>query len=284
MKAQKQDRVRISFIISIVISLALLGWWAAVNMAMLSAIILPPHNFISQTQPRLHIKLSIPPASYKPIHYLFFGGKGSYGLIPAKQNLNVRQFSITFWAKSDGPIHGSFDRPIEILQWVRNYAGVPIAYGWGFDAGDQDKIGIDKLRFTVGNTLGNLFSAGPVSLSRASWTHIAGTFDGTSLNVYQNGVLIDAFPFKGSYSYPATALPIQLATGWLPHHYWAGDLSDIQIYGRPLSRFEISSIFNGQNETNGLIAHWALNEGSGILMHDSSGHNNNGVIHNGLWR
>ncbi len=279
METQKQDGARISLIICLTISLAGLTWWAASNIAMLSAVILPAHNIMDQAQTRL----SIPPATYKPVHYLFFNGNGSYGLIPGNQNLNVRQFSISFWARSDGPNHSSFDRPIEMLQWIKNSTGVPIAYGWAFDVGDQSQIGNDKIFFRVGNTHGNLFSADPVTVSRNSWTHIVGTFDGISVKVYQNGVLVGAFHFKGPYGYHIPPLPTQLAIGWLPHHYWTGDLSDIRIYGRSLSQVESSSIFKGYNETHGLIGHWPLNEGSGILMHDSE-NNNNGVIHNGVWR
>ncbi len=171
-----------------------------------------------------------------------------------------------------------------MLQWIKNSAGVFIPYGWAFDAGNQSKIGIDKLRFTVGNTLGNLFITDPVTLSRTSWTHIVGTFDGTTLKKYQNSVAVGAFPFKGGYSYHIIPLPIQLAIGWLPHHYWTGDLSDVRIYGRPLSQLEINSIFHGQEIFNGLIGWWKLNEGSGNSIVDSSGSGNNGTIHNVRWK
>jgi Concanavalin A-like lectin/glucanases superfamily len=284
MEVQKRDRARISLIVSLVISLALLGWWIVANIAMLSAIILHYHNIINQARPRLTSKVFIPTASYKPIHYLFFNGSGSYGVIPANQNLNVHQFSIAFWARSDGPNHSSFDRPVEMLQWIKNSTGVPIPYGWAFDVGDQSRAGIDKIFFRVGNTHGNLYGVGPVRLFPNSWTHLVGTFDGISLKIYENGVLVGAYPFQGSYAYHTPPLPIQLAIGWLPQHYWTGDLSDIRVYGRPLSQIEISSIFNGNNETHGLIGHWPLNEGSGIRIHDSSENNNNGVIQNGLWR
>jgi hypothetical protein len=284
MEVRKQKRARISFIITLSISVALLGWWFAANIAMLYAIILAHHDIVNQAHLRLNSNVVIPTASYKPLHYLFFNGNGSFGVIPANQNLNVHQFSIAYWARSDGPNHSSFDRPIEMLQWIRNSTGVPIPYGWAFDVGDQSLAGIDKIFFRVGNIHGHLYGAGPGTLSRDSWTLLIGTFDGISLKIYQNGLLVGAFPFRGSYAYHAAPLPVQLAIGWLHHHYWTGDLSDIRVYGRPLSQVEISSIFRGNNVTHGLIGHWLLNEGSGIRIHDSSGNNNTGIIQHALWR
>src|SRR5215831_14150350 len=145
--------------------------------------------------------------SYKPVHYLFFNGNDGYGLIPANEKLNVRQFSIAFWTKSDGPPHSSFDRPIEMLRWIST-SGIKIPYGWAFDAGDQSQIGIDKLRFTVGNTLGYLYITNTDTVPRNTWTHIVGTFDGKTLKLYQNVALVSEFPFSGSYSYPNPPLPI----------------------------------------------------------------------------
>lgn len=234
--------------------------------------------------------MSNPIASNKLTRYLFFNGNNSYGSLPASSVLNVNQFSVAFWVKSDGPPHHSFDRPIEMLQWKKNSTGKPIAYGWAFDAGNITKIGNNKLRFTVGNTLGNLYTTSPVTISTINsthnvWTHIVGTFDGTRLKLYQNGVLGSASPkFAGLYSRPITPMPIQLAHGWLPKHYWTGDLSDISIYNRALSMQDVRTIFQGNVISNGLIGHWKLDEGSGNKVLDSSGHGNNGIVHNAVWK
>jgi hypothetical protein len=264
----------------------IIAWWAAIiclaGVGLWATIAI--HPVPERTITGL-VANPVTPTTYKPVHYLFFNGNASWGYIPAKQNLNVRQFSISFWAKSDEPNHGSFDRPIETLQWIRNSAGVFILHGWAFDAGNQIKIGIDKLRFTVANTHSNLFGTNAVTVPRNSWTNIVGTFDGTTLNLYQNGALVDAFPFSGPYSYSLTPLPIRFAFGFgQPTHYWTGDLSDIRIYGRSLSSPEINSIFHVRDISDGLIGNWKLNEGSGSSIIDSSGRGNNGIVHNPTWR
>ena len=281
MATQKQGRVRISLLVYLTIILAALALWVTSNVAMLSAIIFPAHVAERSVT---SVTTGTNTISHKLVHYLFFNGNGSYGLVSANQKLNVRQFSIVFWTKSDGPTHSSFDRPIQMLQWIRTSGGLWIPYGWAFDADNQTKVGIDKLRFTVGNTLGNLYITYPVTVPRNSWTHIVGTFDGKTLDLYQNGALVGEFPFRGPYSYHNPPIPIQLAVGWQPHHYWTGDLSDIRIYGRPLSLFEISSIFHGQDISNGLIGWWKLTEGSGNSIGDSSGNGNNGLIHGAIWK
>jgi Concanavalin A-like lectin/glucanases superfamily len=269
----------ITLVVVVAISMAGVGWWAITNTMMVYSIVHPQNSGISIAAPK-----DVPSiTSYKPVHYLFFNGNGSYGLVPASQKLNVHQFSIAFWAKSDGPPHSSFDRIVQMLQWI-NTGGRSIPFGWAFDADDQAKVGIDKLRFTIGNTLGNLYITIPVSVPRNSWTQIVGSFDGKTIGIYQNGALAGTFPFKGSYSYPNPPLPIQLAVGMLPDHYWTGDLSDIRIYGRAISLPEVSSIFHGQDISNGLIGWWKLNEGSGNSIGDSSGNGNKGLIHGAVWK
>ncbi|MFZ0513980.1 MAG: LamG domain-containing protein [Candidatus Nitrosopolaris sp.] len=281
----------ITFVAVVVLSLAGVGWWAITNIGIVSNIVHPQNSGISiaaskdvPSEADGNTENSITPTNYKPVHYLFFNGNGSYGLVPANQKLNVRQFSIVFWIKSDGPTHSSFDRPIQMLQWIRTSGGLTIPYGWAFDVGNETKVGIDKLRFTVGNTLGNLYITNPVIVPRNSWTHIMGTFNGKTLELYQNGALVGVFPFRGSYSYHNPPIPIKLAVGWQPHRYWTGDLSDIRIYERPLSSLEISSIFHGQDVSNGLIGWWKLTEGSGNSIGDSSGNGNNGLIHGAIWK
>ena len=272
--------MQISFVISLLASLVLLGWWATVNIAMLPNIALHPQMLPTEPRyPRISQVYESPP------RYLFFNGDNSYGSLPASSILNVNQFSIAFWVRSDGPPHQSFDRPIEMLEWKKNSTGVPIAYGWAFDAGNIAKVGNNKLRFTVGNNLGNLSTTLPVTIPSTTWTHIVGTFDGTRLKLYQNGVLGSASPkFAGLYSRPITPMPIQLAHGWLPKHYWTGDLSDIRIYNRAVSTQEVRTIFQGNTISSGLIGHWKLDEGSGNKILDSSGYGNNGIIHNATWK
>lgn len=276
----------ITFVAVVALSLAGVGWWAVSN------IVHPQNSGTSiaaskdvPSEAGVNTENSITSTNYKPVHYLFFNGNGSYGLVPANQKLNVRQFSIVFWTRSDGPTHSSFDRPIQMLQWIRTSGGLFIPYGWAFDADNQTKVGIDKLRFTVGNTLGNLYITNPdAAVPRNSWTNIVGTFNGKTLELYQNGALVSAFPFRGPYSYHNPPIPIQLAVGWQPHHYWTGDLSDIRIYNRPLLSPEVNSIFHGQDVSNGLIGWWKLTEGSGNSIGDSSGNGDNGIIHGAIWK
>ena len=43
------------------------------------------------------------------------------------------------------------------------------------------------------------------------------------------------------------------------------------------------TLSNAQVSTDSLISYWAFNEGSGTIVHDSSGHDNTGTIHGATW-
>lgn len=261
----------------------------AISLAGLAlANILHPHDYhISKrvvSVSNLKPQVSSAPVAYKPIHYLFFSGNKSYGLVNGSQNLNVKHFSISFWVKNIENNQNSFSRPIKMLQRLTKGA-LSIPYGWAFDTGNVSRIGDNKLRFYVGSTSGTLQGTNPIiTISSVNWTNIVGTFDGINVKLYRNHLLLRTFPLKGTYASPLIPTSIQIGTGVIPNNFWKGYLSDIQIYSRPLSQTEITSIFSGQDISTGLIGRWKLDEGAGNSIHDSSGNGNDGIIHYAIWK
>jgi len=75
-----------------------------------------------------------------------------------------------------------------------------------------------------------------------SWTYIAGTYDGTTLRMYRDGVL------TASATQPS---PMDTSTGWLEigsdtniAAYFRGTIDDVRVYDRALSQSEIQSDMN----------------------------------------
>lgn len=107
------------------------------------------------------------------------------------------------------------------------------------------------------------------------WVHIAIVYDATTRErlYYQNGVLVASDNAASSsvnlsrgcyvgYSYDSTR--------WLP-----GEISELRIWSKQRSADEIAnSAYYVDPKSEGLIAYWRFNEGTGSVIHDYTGHGN----------
>jgi hypothetical protein len=95
-------------------------------------------------------------------------------------------------------------------------------------------------------SLGGSFSASNLSASSPlpvnTWSHLAGTYDGTSMNLYLNGLLVASRPQTGAIDSSAGTLSI----GGNPVYgeNWTGLIDEVRIYNRALSQSEIHADIN----------------------------------------
>ena len=71
------------------------------------------------------------------------------------------------------------------------------------------------------------------------WTHIAATYDGTTLRLYVNGIEVNNQPLTGSI--PTSTDPLTLGGNPIWGEAYDGLLDDIRIYNRPLTPAEIQA-------------------------------------------
>lgn len=110
---------------------------------------------------------------------------------------------------------------------------------------------------------------------QGQWTHLASTWDGTTVRHYLNGVLLNenaSFPgpvFGGSG-------PLIIGANF-PYNSTAfkGALDEVRLYNHALSGAEIRAIAGVTTE---MVGYWPLDEGSGILVADRSGRGNHGTL------
>jgi hypothetical protein len=82
-----------------------------------------------------------------------------------------------------------------------------------------------------------------------TWFHAAGTFDGTTLRIYENGVEKKATAF--SQPLPDSAAPLYLGTNKngsgasTAHHTWEGQLDEVMLYDRALPGDAIAALASG---------------------------------------
>jgi hypothetical protein len=71
------------------------------------------------------------------------------------------------------------------------------------------------------------------------WVHIVGTFDGTTIRIYRNGVLSES---KIAPKPALTTSPLRI--GVYSTYYFNGIIDEVLIYNRALSESEIKAIYN----------------------------------------
>ena len=109
-----------------------------------------------------------------------------------------------------------------------------------------------------------VFTLPGLTMPLNTWTHIAGTFDGTNSVIYVNGVS------QGTASGGGVATTV--AWNRLVIGGFNGDAQDAWIFSRALNSTEVGQIMNGGRtvSTTGLVGHWPLIAGA-TKLNDVSG-------------
>jgi hypothetical protein len=141
--------------------------------------------------------------------------------------------------------------------------------------------GSAALRLSNGSTIEQLFSAAILPLN--TFSHIVGTYDGTTMKFYVNGVLTNsAVSSLGPLNNSAGPMLIG-SNGIGPYD---GKLDEVSIYNRALTQDEITAIFNagtaGKCKPTATVApsgqvSWFAGDGNAL----DSASPNNGTLQNG---
>ncbi|MCK9310796.1 MAG: T9SS type A sorting domain-containing protein [Bacteroidales bacterium] len=118
------------------------------------------------------------------------------------------------------------------------------------------------------------------TISRNQWTHIAATFDGTTMKIYINGTFSKSLvPGFSTIFVPTGNVHIgnwqTTATTW--ENPFKGSLDEVRLYKKALSASEIFGLYN--NPAN-LVADLKFNENAGTIATDNSGNVNTGTLTN----
>ena len=152
----------------------------------------------------------------------------------------------------------------------------------------------------ISTTSGNYQQAvGPSTLSSNTWTYLAGTYDGTTIKLYVNGIEVAETPATGSIL--TSPQPLRIGGNAIWGEYFSGSIDDVRIYNQALSQGQIqmnmngldflTANLNGTNQvnaqppipTNQWAAIYRFNEGTGTTTADASWNDNTGTISNAVW-
>lgn len=184
-------------------------------------------------------------------------------------------FSVSFWIKKipDTSPYG----------YVVSHINKKQTAGWFFDvftaSSSYGESSNQSLRFLVSNSMGNLSGTKhSVPLTSSKFVNIAGTFDGSTVKVYKDGVLFGTSKFVGNYS-SNKELPLHVGSAAYCSscNRWAGIIDDLRLYNRTLAEKEVKEIAlsnTADSTLDDLTLHLTFDDN----IRDSSGKNNHGRI------
>lgn len=221
---------------------------------------------------------------------------------PCIPNTNAIQFDGSASYVSISPQTGlDITATITVEAWIKpaffgfNSAQNSIVCKHGWSSGEGGFVlrcgGTGELSFNIAGIDMNqipvswveVFSSTNVLLLN-TWTHVAGTFDGTELKCYVNGNLEGTTTFSGTIA-PSTAYPLALGRladpVWGPDRYFSGSMDEVRVWNRALSQAELQAGMNNHIDpagASGLVSYWRMNEGAGATVYDVAGTNNGGTV------
>ena len=182
--------------------------------------------------------------------------------------LNPKQFSISFWIQST---------TIEPYGHIVSHSNRNQTAGWQFDVfrsgGGQPGSEVATLRFGVFNTNGTLFSPTQIQVPTEKFTLITGTFDGSTVRLYMDGMLVGQTEFIGEYN-PDPGLPLRIGSAAYCSscNRWSGIIDELRIYNRILGDEEIKQQLSGvAGATTGLIGYWRFDGDTKDVFQRSDG-------------
>jgi uncharacterized protein (TIGR02145 family) len=107
------------------------------------------------------------------------------------------------------------------------------------------------------------------------WHFIIGTYDGTLMKLYNDGILIATTSINTNLNIQGDfIIGLDNIPGF--SRYFNGSIDDIRIYNRALSSDEVAELYNSEKPTlkSGLVAYYPFNGNA----NDESGNKNNGTV------
>ena len=76
-------------------------------------------------------------------------------------------------------------------------------------------------------------------LPAGTWSHVVGTYDGSTIKVYLNGALVQSMAYTAPLTHSSSPLLIGNAVG-AGNFHWAGGLDEVAVYSRALTATEVA--------------------------------------------
>lgn len=151
-----------------------------------------------------------------------FDGVADSVTVPDAASLKPAVLTVEAWVRPDAA--------------VQDYASVATkttADHWGDGYGMYSSGG--SIYFWVNDDPNDV--ATPV-LPTDSWSHVVGTYDGSTIRMYLNGALVQSFAYAQPITHSTSPLLIGDAAG-VGNYHWNGTLDEVALYNRALTATEV---------------------------------------------
>lgn len=125
----------------------------------------------------------------------------------------------------------------------------------------------------------------PTSLPTGKWTHLAVTYNGSTLKIWVNGNVVASKATTASMV--AGSGPLRIGSNTLWNERFDGLIDEVRVYNRPLTEAELENDMDtavaAPLPNSGPVAAYAFDEGSGTAVADASGQGNGGTFTGASW-
>lgn len=194
----------------------------------------------------------------------------SYAQAPHSASLNpTTAMSVEAWI---------YPTSFGLNQWLNTIVSTDAWTGPNGEEGYVLRCGDNgKLSFNIASSTSWKEAVSPALMATNQWHHVAGTFNGSVLKVYLNGVEVATTNFTGTIKASTQPLRIGRMAEPTQNREFNGQIDEVRIWNKALTLTEIRDRMCKKlagNET-GLIAYYRFDEGSGNTVADLSPNNNN---------
>ncbi len=157
-----------------------------------------------------------------------------------------------------------------------------MAYGYGKDASEPARLG-GSARYYNGASTNQVGFGADSSITIGKWTHLAVTYDGTSIRIHVDGKTMRTITARGTPPNADFAGVLSIGRNALSKSFpWGGLIDEVRI--SKVARYSAASFVpEGRFEVDpNTIALWHFDEGTGATANDAAGAHP-GVITGALW-
>jgi len=186
---------------------------------------------------------------------LSFNGFDSQAVIKSSATFDFKQaMTVEAWVKCN--IIDSWEQASVVSDFIQEQ------HNW--------KIGLTKsgsIRFDIYSNQTNSCSVYGGGLIVNKWYHITGTYDGTYIRIFLDGVLIAEKEWSFTLDYNSRKINIGFEPVNIRH--FNGIIDEVRLYNRAISEVEIAYSYSNKIPLNnsGLVAWWRMDEGAGTHIY-----------------
>jgi len=178
-----------------------------------------------------------------------FDGVDDYLLVPDSDSLESPEYTMSVWVKIDSQpgtdeLWGILNKGTNDGNWDIN----------GYTLDYRDISGVKTLsvyHVDVSNTYEQLLTSQTLTIGQ--WHHLVGTYDGTAIRLYMDGVEIDDLATASGPDYVGDAQTLKIGAAQLQAGYtgfFSGQMDEVQVLPRALSAAQIAQLYTDGTNIN----------------------------------